>query len=60
MAWDWDAEDIDPHKDDGKLWVTVMPQMMRMLKMPRDTRRDLLMPPTTPPRQMHVYMVQPN
>src|SRR5882724_13205068 len=21
MAWDWDAEDIDPDKDDGRAWV---------------------------------------
>jgi len=23
MAWDWDAEDIDPQEDDGKMWVPV-------------------------------------
>ena len=28
-------EDINPHKDDGKLWVPMMLQMMRMLEMPK-------------------------
>jgi len=28
MSWDWDAEDIDPDEDDGKMWVPVTPQTM--------------------------------
>ena len=28
MAWDWDAADIDPDKDDGQLWVPVMLKML--------------------------------
>ena len=29
MAWDWDAEDIDPNENDEKLWVPMMLQMLR-------------------------------
>jgi len=60
MACDWDAEDIDPYEDDGNLWVPMMPQMMRTLKMPRDMRSSHLMTPVMPLRQMAIYMVQPN
>ena len=60
MAWDWDMEDIDPHEDNGKLWVPVTLQTMWMLEMPRDMRTSHLMPPMMPPRQMAVCMVQPN
>jgi len=60
MAWDWDAEDIDPHEDDGKPWVPVTLQMMRMLKSLMDTRAGRLVPTMTPPRQMAIYMVWPN
>jgi len=60
MTWDWDAEDINPDEDDGKLWVPMMPQMLRMHEMPRSRRSGHSIPSTIPPRQMAVYMVQPN
>ena len=28
MSWDWDAEDIDPDENDGKVWVLVTPKML--------------------------------
>ena len=28
MCWDWDAEDIDLDKDDGKIWVPVTPKTL--------------------------------
>ena len=28
MSWDWDAEDIDPDEDDGKVWVPVTPKTL--------------------------------
>ena len=28
MSWDWDAEDIDPDEDDGKIWVPVTPKTL--------------------------------
>jgi len=60
MAWDWDVEDIDPHEDDGKLWVPVMPQTIRMLKTSMDMRGGHPVPHMTPLRQMAIYTVQPN
>jgi len=54
------VEDINPNEDDGKLSVSIIPQMMRTLEMPRDARSSHLMPPAMPPRQMAIYMVQPN
>jgi len=35
MAWDWDTNDIDVDKDDGRLWVPVTPQTMTMADTPR-------------------------
>ena len=56
MAWDWDAEHIDAHEDEGKLWVPVMLQMMRTLKMVRNMRTSHPMPHVIPLRQMAIYM----
>ena len=28
MCWDWDAEDIDQDKDNGKIWVPVTPRTL--------------------------------
>jgi len=28
MAWDWDADNIDPDDNDGKLWVPVTAQIL--------------------------------
>jgi len=28
MCWDWNAEDIDPDKDDGRMWVPITPKTM--------------------------------
>ena len=28
MCWDWDAEDIGPDEDDGKIWVPVTPKTL--------------------------------
>jgi len=38
MAWDWDVDDIDADKDDGKQWVPMMPQMMKIAETPRPER----------------------
>ena len=57
MAWDWDMEDIDPKEDDGKLWVPMMPQMLRMHEIPRSTRSGHSMPPMMLLRQLIVYTV---
>ena len=35
MEWDWDAVDIDANEDDGKQWVPVTPQTMKMTTTPR-------------------------
>jgi len=60
MAWDWDVEDIDSNQEDSKLWVPVVPQMLRTYETPRGTRSGHLMAPTMPPRKMAIYMVQLN
>ena len=51
MAWDWDVDDIDMDKDDGKQLVPMMPQMMKIAKTPRPTRMGAPMLPVmrTPP-----------
>ena len=28
MSWDWDAEDINPDKNNRKVWVPVTPKML--------------------------------
>ena len=28
MSWDWDTEDINPDKDNRKVWVPVTPKML--------------------------------
>ena len=28
MCWSWNAEDIDPDKDDGKVWIPMMPKTL--------------------------------
>jgi len=28
MSWDWDAEDINPDKNDRKIWVLITPKMI--------------------------------
>ena len=59
MAWDWDADDINPDDNDGKLWVPVMAQTLKT----GAAEEDRAIPPAgpaTPARQMKVYMVQEN
>ena len=29
MSWDWDAEDIDLDKDDGRMWVPITPKTLQ-------------------------------
>ena len=57
MAWDWDAEEIDPQEDNGKMWVPVTPQP---LKVPTNMRDSMVLLPMMPLREMWVYAVQPN
>ena len=59
MAWDWDADDIDMDKDDGKQWVNMMPQMMKIAETPRPTRMGAPTLPVMPmpPQQMTMYML---
>ena len=51
MAWDWDTDDNDTDEDDGKQWVPVMPQTMKVAETPRPARMGaptlpvMLMPP---------------
>ena len=28
MSWDWDAEDINPDEDDGRMWVPTTPKTL--------------------------------
>ena len=28
MSWDWDAKDIDPDKDDRRMWVPITPKTL--------------------------------
>jgi len=57
MAWDWDTDNIDVEKDDGKQWVPMMPQMMKTAKTPRPARMGAPTLPVTPtpPQQMTMY-----
>jgi len=48
MTWGWDMDDIYADKDDGKQWVPVMPQMMKLAETPRPTRMGTPMLPVTP------------
>jgi len=57
MLWDWDVDDIDLHEDDGKMWVPVTPQT---LKVPTNMRDSPALPPMMPLREMRVYAVQLN
>jgi len=59
MAWDWDADDIDPDDNNGKLWVPVMAQMLNMGGAEQH-RGPPCLEPVMPPRHMTVYVVQPN
>ena len=59
MAWDWDADDIDPDDNDRKLWVPVMAQTMKTGPA-EENRGHPHVGPATPPRQMTVYVVQEN
>ena len=66
MAWDWDADNIDPNDNYGRLWVPMMAQTLKMGT--AEGQKQLppaapaVMPPThlTPPRHMTVYAVQLN
>src|SRR5882724_7232006 len=57
MAWDWDVDDIDVDEDNGKQWVPMMPQMMKLSETPRPARMGAPTPPVMPmlPRQMTMY-----
>jgi len=59
MAWDWDADDIDPDDDDGKLWVPVTAQTLK-IGLAEEDRGHPPVGPATPPRQMTIYAVQEN
>ena len=48
MAWDWDTDDIDTDKDDGKQWGPMTPQMMKIAETPRPTRMGAPTLPVTP------------
>jgi len=54
MAWDWDAEDIDPQEDDGKMWVPVTPGT---LNVPANMKDIMALQPTKPLREIRVYAV---
>ena len=58
MAWDWDTNDIDVDEDDGKLWVPMTPQTMRMADTPRPRRVEPPVLPMMLPWQMTVYALQ--
>jgi len=49
MTWDLEADDIDVDEDDGKPWVPVMPQTMRMTETPRPGTAGTPMLPMMPP-----------
>ena len=55
MALGADVEGINPN---GKIWVPMTPQLLRTLKMLRDTRSSCLMFFMMFLRQMAMYMVQ--
>jgi len=65
MSWDWDAEDIDPDEDDGRMWVPITPKTLedeavRTAEVKRDTSEDEEEPRTIkdgPHWMMSMYMV---
>jgi len=62
MAWDWDTDDIDADKDDGKQWVPMMPQTMKIAETPRPGRIAAPTLPMTPmppqvTQQISMYML---
>jgi len=65
MSWDWDAEDIDPDEDDGRMWVPITPKTLedeavRTAEVKRDTSEDEEEPRTIknrPHQMMSMYMV---
>src|SRR5882724_10000903 len=59
MAWDWDADDINPDDNDGKLWVPVMAQTVKTGAAEED-RAISPAGPATAARQMTIYVVQEN
>ena len=61
MAWDWDADDIDVDEDDGKQWVPVTPQTMKITETPRPTRMGTPTLPVMPmlAQQMSMYALHP-
>jgi len=56
---DWDADDINPEENDGKLWVPLMAQTLKT-GVAEEHRAFPPTGPVTPPRQMTIYMVQLN
>jgi len=52
MVWDWDTDDIDTDKDNSKLWVPIMPQMLDINPTKQIARANTPIKPTTPPQQM--------
>ena len=60
MAWDWDANDIDMDKDNGKLWVPMTPQTMQMADTPRPGQVGPPILPMMLPQRMTVYALQPS
>ena len=53
MCWSWNVEDIDPDKDDGKVWI---PVMLRMLEEEaKGARGSPCMPSAV--KEMMVYLV---
>ena len=61
MAWDWDVNDIDVDDDNGKQWVPMMPQMMKIAETPRPARMGSPMLPVMPmpAQQMSMYTLHP-
>ena len=59
MAWDWDADDIDADENDGKQWVPIMPQTIKIAETPRPPKRVPTTPMTPTPgkrnQQMTMY-----
>jgi len=59
MAWDWDADNINPDNDDSKLWIPMTAQTLNTETVDH-YRAYPPMGPVMPPRQMTVYAVQLN
>ena len=66
MVWEWDADNIDPNDNYGRLWVPMMAQTLKMgmAEGPRPfpPTAPAVVPPThlTPPWHITVYAVQLN